>query len=389
MRKTILALLIFLIPLLTSGPAWPQAQPPIRVGVLLSLTGPLAVSGEDTLNGMRLYFDEINNTLAGRKIELTVEDDAGNANMALTKVQKLVEKDKVNLLLGIVSSASAYAIRDYVHNNKIPLMITCAGAADLTLSKKSPYIFRTANDNTQEPMALGYYAATKLGYKTAVAIAADFAAGREMVAAFAKTFTAAGGKMVKEVYPPLGTADFAPFLTQFSKEQGDVMVAMMFGIDGARFLTQYREYGVNKPLVGQGALVSNDVIKASGNAALGVVSAKQYSDIMDTPGVRRFVDESVKRYKGRPDFVAEQGYVGAKAIGEAVKSVGGNVEDTPRFLEALRKVKFQGPVGLVWFDQNQQRVFDVYIRKVERQGNTLVNKVLDRIPEVSQSWTPK
>ena len=128
MRKTILALLIFLIPLLTSGPAWPQAQPPIRVGVLLSLTGPLAVSGEDTLNGMRLYFDEVNNTLAGRKIELTVEDDAGNANMALTKVQKLVEKDKVNLLLGIVSSASAYAIRDYVHNNKIPLMITCAGA---------------------------------------------------------------------------------------------------------------------------------------------------------------------------------------------------------------------------------------------------------------------
>lgn len=388
MRRTILMFLVLAVPLLTFSPAWPQAREPIRIGVPLSLTGPLTVNGEDNLNGIRLYFEEVGNTLAGRKVEIKIEDTAGNPTLGLTKVQKLVDRDKVHVILGVVSSAVAYAIRDYVHNNKVPTMITTAGATDLTLSRKSPYIFRTANDNTQENLALGHYAATKLGYKTAVAIAADFAAGREMVAAFTKTFTAAGGKVVKQVYPPLGTSDFAPYLTQIKQDDADVVVAMMFGIDGSRFLTQYREYGLPKPVVGQGALIANYVIRASGNAGLGVISAKQYTDTLDTPANRQFVNAFLKEFKTRPDAWSEQAYVGAKAIGEAIKAVGGNIEDTPRFLEALRKVKFQGPAGTVYFDANQQRVFDVYIRKVEREGNTLVNKAIDKIPNVSQSWTP-
>jgi len=388
MRRTILLLMVFAIPLLTFGTAWPQAREPIRIGALLSLTGPLTVNGEDNLNGIRLYFEEVGNTLAGRKIELKIEDDASNPTLALTKVQKLVERDKVHVVLGVVSSAVAYAIRDYLHNNKVPTMVTTAGATDLTLARKSPYIFRTANDNTQECLVLGYYTATKLGYKTAVGIAADFAAGREMIAAFSKTYTAAGGKFLKQVYTPLGTTDFAPYLTQIKQDEADVVVAMMYGIDGARLMTQYREYGLRKPVVGQGALISNDVIKASGNASLGVITSKQYTDALDTPANRQFVNAFLKEHKTRPDAWSEQAYVGAKAIGEAIKAVGGNIEDTSRFLEALRKVKFQGPAGTVFFDQNQQRVNDVYIRKVEQEGNTLVNKPIDKFPNVSQSWTP-
>lgn len=388
MRRTFLILLVLVISLFGIGPAWAQSGEPIRIGVPLALTGPLAVNGESDLKGIRLYFDEVGNKLAGRKVVLIVADTAGNPTTGLNKVKMLVERDKVNMIIGIVSSAVAYAIRDYVHNNKIPTMITTAGAKDITLSKKSPYVFRTADDTTQEPMALAYYAARKLGYKTAVAIGDDFAAGREMVAAFSKTFTSLGGKVLKKVWAPLGTTDFSPYITQLEQEHADAVVAMLFGIDGARFLTQSKGYGLRKPIIGQGALISSDVIKASGTAGLGVISAKDYTNTLDNPVNRRYVSAFLKKYQSRPDAWAEQAYIGAKAVGEALKAVGGNIEDTPRFLAALRKVKFQGPAGLVWFDKDQQRVFDVYIRKVERRGKTLENIAIAKIPDVSQHWTP-
>ena len=364
------------------------AQEPVRIGVPLALTGPLAVNGDDNRKGILLYLEEIGFQVAGRKVEVKVEDTEGKPDVGLTKIRKLVESDRVHVIVGVVNSAVAYAIRDYVHGQGVPTIITTAGAKDLTLARKSPFIFRVANDNTQENLPLGHYTYTKLGYKRAVVFASDFAAGREMIAAFSKTYTAAGGKFLKQVYTPLGTTDFAPYLTQIKQDEADVVVAMMYGIDGARLMTQYREYGLRKPVVGQGALISNDVIKASGNASLGVITSKQYTDALDTPANRQFVNAFLKEHKTRPDAWSEQAYVGAKAIGEAIKAVGGNIEDTSRFLEALRKVKFQGPAGTVFFDQNQQRVNDVYIRKVEQEGNTLVNKPIDKFPNVSQSWTP-
>lgn len=390
MRKWIIVLLLCVFPLLAAGPARAQsARTPIRIGVPVPLTGPLAVNGEDNLRGIRLYFNRIGNRIDGRKVELLVEDTAGNPTMGLNKVQMLVERDKVQVILGVISSAVAYAIRDFVHNNKVPTMITTAGATDLTLSKKSPYIFRTANDNVQEPGVLGYYTAAKLGYKTAVTIADDFAAGREMIAAFRKTYTGAGGKILKSVYAPLGTTDFAPYLTRIKDDKADVVVAMMYGIDGARFIKAYRDYGLTKPVVGQGALMSNDVIKAAGKATLGVITAKQYSDALNTPRNRKFVRAFLKAYKVRPDAWSEQAYVGAEAVAEAVKKVHGNIENTPRFLKALAEARFQGPAGLVHFDKNHQRIFDVYIRKVERRGKRLENAVIAKIPDVSEHWTPK
>jgi branched-chain amino acid transport system substrate-binding protein len=149
-----------------------------------------------------------------------------------------------------------------------------------------------------------------------------------------------------------------------------------------------KEYGVKKPIVSQGAIVANYVLPSVGDAALGIVTAKHYSDVLDTPENRRFVSAYVKKYNAKPDGWPEQAYVGAKVVGEAIKAIGGRAEDRQRFVEALRKVRFEGPAGTIWFDENQQRVFDVYIRRLEKSGGEYVNRVVDKIPNVSQNWTP-
>ena len=382
----VLPLLVFSAIALCGPPA--RAQEPIRIGIPLALTGPLAVNGEDNRKGTLLYLEEIGNQIAGRKVEVIIEDTEGKPDVGITKVRKLVERDKVHALIGIVNSAVAYAVRDYVHNQGVPLVITTAGAKDVTLARKSPSIFRVANDNTQENLPLGHYTATKLGHKRAIVMASDFAAGREMADAFMKTFTAAGGQVVQQVYAALGTPDFAPFIGRIRPEQADVLYAWFAGADPARFVRQLKEYGFTKPIVSQGAFAPNYALQAIGETGLTILTARQYSDALETPNNRRFVADFVQKYKVKPDAWAEQGYVGAKAVAEAAKAVGGKIEDRPAFLAALRKVRFEGPAGAVWFDENQQRVFDVLIRRVEKVGAEYANKVIDRIPNVSQSWTP-
>ena len=209
-----------------------------------------------------------------------------------------------------------------------------------------------------------------------------------MADAFMHTFTKAGGQVVQQVYPPLGTMDFAPFTSRLRLDQADVIYAWFAGAEPGRLINQLKEYGVKKPMISQGAFVANFVLPSIGDAGLGIVSAKHYSDALETVENRRFVGAFLTKYKIRPDAWSEQGYVGAKAATEAAKAVGGKVEDRPRFLEALRKVKFDGPAGPVWFDENQQRVLDVYIRRLEKSGTDYVNRVIDKIPNVTQNWTP-
>lgn len=366
-----------------------QAQEPIRIGVPLALTGPLTVNGEDNRRGTLLYFEELGLQLAGRKVEVKVEDTEGKPDVALTKVRKLAELDKVHAIVGIIGSHEAYAVRDYLHNSGVPTVITTAAANDVTLARKSPSIFRTAPDNQQESGPMGYYAAAKLGYKRAVVIASDFAAGREQSAAFVKHFTEAGGQVVQQVFAPLGTNDFAPFITRINFDQVDTIYTWFAGAEPARLVNQLKEYGIKKPIVSQGAFTANYVLPSMGDAGLGILTTKHYTDVLETPENRRFLSAFVQRFKVKPDAWGEQGYVAAKAVGEAIKAIGGRVEDRQRFLEALRKTRFEGPAGTVWFNENQQRVVDVYIRKVEKSGAEYVNRPIDKIPNVGQNWSPK
>ena len=381
---------------LTLGaPAWAaeSASGPIKIGVIHPYSGPLAKIGENATNGFKLYLDEIGNQVAGRKIELILEDTEAKPAVGVTKVRKLVERDRVHMLTGIISSGVAYAVRDYVHSNKVPLIIKgSAGANDLTAERKSPYIFRTSFTNRQFNAPFGWYAAKKLGYKRVILMASDFVTGKEQALAFRQLFEAQGGKVVREIYPALGTTDFAPYLAQIKPGETDAVWAMFFGSDAIRFVAQYKEYGLQNrvPLLGSAGLTEVTLLPPMGDSAIGILTPTWYTSALDNPENRAMSRLYQEKYREEASEVVSSAYIAAVAIVKALEAVGGRAEDTPRFLEALRKVQFNSPQGPFRFDENQNVVFILYATRVERAGGKLVRSVVEKIADnVDQFWTPK
>ncbi|HWP58384.1 MAG TPA: ABC transporter substrate-binding protein [Candidatus Acidoferrales bacterium] len=366
---------------------------PIRIGFLTPYVGVYAKIGKDMDNGFKLYLEETGYQAGGRKIALQTEDSEAKPDVGLTKARKLVEKDQVQILAGIIHSGVAYSIRNYVDANRIPLIITNAGAERLTSADRSPYIFRVSFANGQTDRAGGWYAATKGKMRRMILMAPDYSAGHEKVAGFKKTFTAAGGKIVAEIYPPLGSQDLAPFLAQVISKAGeaDGLWAFFAGSDAIRFINQSAEYGVKQKLklFVLGDTVDDALLPSMGDAALGVISYLHYALTLETAENKKFVAAYRKRYSEDPSMFSEQGYVGARVISEAVKAVKGNFENKEQFLAALRRVQFEAPRGPFRFDEFQNVINPVYIRRTEKSGNRLQSVVIDKIPNVDQFWEPK
>lgn len=375
-----------------SVPSLAGTSGPIRIGVLLPYSGVYAPLGENITLGMRLYFDATGNEVAGRRIELRTEDTQGNPQQGLPKARQLVTRDQVHLLAGVVHSGVAEAIRDYVHNNRIPLVIANAGAVNLTTDpqRRSPYIFRTSFANGQYEHILGLYAYEELGYRSVAVLAPDYSAGHEKADAFKAYFTRAGGQVVNEVYPPLGTNDYAPYLQRLQRVPVDAVWAFVSGTDAIRFVQQYGLSALKQttPLIGAGDMVDEAWLEEIGNAAIGVVTSLHYSPLLDTPENRAFVEAFRGRYGRIPNQFAYQGYVTARVIAEAIRAIDGDVENVERLVDALRKVQFVGPAGPFRFDSETQNVvFTTYIRRVERLADgSLGNVVIGSYPDVSDRF---
>jgi branched-chain amino acid transport system substrate-binding protein len=188
-----------------------QANVPIRIGNINSYTGGLAYAGENNLNGMNLYFDSISWTVAGRKIEVIKEDDQFNPQIGLQKAKKLVESDKVDLVVGIQASNVALAVLNYMKQQKAFYVVSGAGTDAITWDRY-PYLFRTSVSAYQLSGPMANYVYDNLG-KEIVTTASDYAGGRDVIAQFKGPYVAKGGKVLKEIWPPLGTTDFSAYLT--------------------------------------------------------------------------------------------------------------------------------------------------------------------------------
>jgi branched-chain amino acid transport system substrate-binding protein len=366
---------------------------PIKIGLLSTFTGPLAVNGTEINEGIRLYWeDEMANQVAGRPVRLIVEDEEGKPDVGLTKVRKFTELDRVHLILGPVSSGVAVAIRDYVHERKVPLIITQATANHLTAEKASPTIFRSAMSSYQQEAAGGYYVGARLGHRRIAVVALDYVAGHEQADGFIKTFMESGGQSAEKILFPLGTMDVAPYITRIQSKapELDAVVGILWGPSAPQWLKAWQEYGLKDtlPLLTLGETVNETYLRSVGDAALGVISWYSYAPTLETPENKRFVQAFSKKFRKEPVYNNHLGYLAAKASGEAMKAVHGNVEDQARFLEALRRVHFEAPGGSFRFDGKQNAVIPTYIRKVERVGGKLQNTVIDVIPNVGQFWTP-
>ena len=370
------------------APTTPAAQTrtPIKIGVLAPLSGPLAALARDIVDGARLYGDEVNGEMVGRKVELIVEDYEFKSAVALTKTKKLVERDGVHAVLGVILSAAAIAMKDYIHAQQVPFIISGAAVAEpLMIEKPSPYVFRTTFSASQVPTPLAKFTYDKLKARTATVIAGDTVGTIELVMGFARAFEEAGGKVVQQLYAPIGTTDFGPFIGRMRRDV-DIVAALVAGADGIRFIKQYEEFGLKgKIQVVDTAPGITDIslLPSSGPSALGMYASQPYVYTIDNPKpeIRAGVSRQVWT---RPGRTGEAAYVALAAIHQALTATGGNIEDKAKFLEALRRMDLEAPRGRVRFDQYQNIITDVMITRIDKVGDQIVPVVVETIPGVDQ-----
>ncbi len=379
-----------LLPVVTPTPAFAQTpKPPIKIGFITTLTGGQSAAGKEMEEGFRLALEEVWGEVAGRKVQLIVEDDEFKPDVGLTKTRKLVERDQVHLLAGVLGSGVALAVGSYIAGKGTPLIVTNAIAKSLTQDKRSPNIFRTSWAGGQVYFPFGAYVVGKLGYRRLVVAYTNYAAGQDMAGGFTPYFKAAGGEVVETVAPPLGTPDFAPYLAKIAARVGgvDAVWAWFPGGDAVRFVKQYVEFGLKQkiPLIAGGSLVEEQVLPEQGRDALGIISADIYTPTWESPENRAFVAAFQKKYNVTPSRYADQGYTGARVIIEALKAVNGQIEEV---LEALRKVELVTGRGPTRFDQHQNAILNVQIRQVREVEGKIQNVVLEVIPGVDQYWKP-
>jgi branched-chain amino acid transport system substrate-binding protein len=361
---------------------------PIRVGFLTVRSGALAAGGKQMEDGLRLFLKERNNMVAGRKIELFVADTGGQPAITKTKTQELVEKDKVDVIIGPLAAFEALAIDDYVRKAQVPVISPSAAAEDLTQRKPNPWFVRAVGTSAQPSHPMGEYAAKELKYKRIAIIADDFAFGHEIAAGFQRTFEENGGKVVQKLWSPLNVADYGNYIGQIHTDV-DAVYAVFAGGNGIKFLKQYSEYGLKGkiPVIGAMTTVDEGVLKSMGDEALGVVSSGWYAAAVDNPNNKRFVQSMMQDYKYEPGYYTIGAYGAALMMEQALKAVAGKVEDKAAFMAALRKVQVaDDPRGLVKLDELGNPLMNVYIRKVERKNGKLVNSVVKTYPSVSQFW---
>jgi branched-chain amino acid transport system substrate-binding protein len=390
-RRIGIVLSIFVV--LASVPfAFGKDEKPIKIGFISSYVGAFAKPGKDMDNGFRLALEEAGYKAAGRPIVFIPEDDETKPENGPTKARKLIENDKVDIIAGLDHSGIALSIRDIVVNNKIPTVITTAGEPSLTGKLKSPYIFRVSWANMQRDLPAGWYAYNKLGFKRAILIAPDYSAGRDTAEGFKKYFVASGGQVVEELYPPINTTDFGPYITKMMADKTADFVWAFFPPGGCiRLINQYDEFGLKAklPMFVIGDTIDDAVLPSMKDAALGIKSYSQYANTLPSPENESFVKAYLAKYKDYPSIYSEGAYVGAKAIIMALNAVKGHVENKDAFLAALRKVKFNAPRGPFSFDANQNVVLTMYLREVKKVEGRYANVVTATIAkDVDQDWTP-
>jgi branched-chain amino acid transport system substrate-binding protein len=368
-----------------------RAAGTVTVGVLLPLTGNFANNGQQALAGIKIYLDRVHGMAGDTKINLVVEDEQGKPDVAVEKARELVERDGAQVLTGVVSSGVALAVNDFSRQNKVPLVLSGdAGADELTMPGPlvNPYLVRTSQNGRILSAVPADWAYKKMGWRKVALIASDYAGGVDIMHGFAQTFCTLGGTVVQVQWPPINTADYAPYLTNLDRNV-DAVAVFTPGADGLRFGRQYAEFGLKGklPVVDISAtIVYPPNLPQIGDAVDGMYSSLFYADALKTPANESFVKEFEARMHEVPSNEGPNGFVGIEAIVDAVKAVNGDLGDKAKFVSALRSVRFDSPKGEISLDKYGQVVESMYIRKVEKEGSQYVNVPVATYSHIDQFW---
>jgi branched-chain amino acid transport system substrate-binding protein len=364
---------------------------PIKVGLMAPLTGVVASGGREMVEGTQFYFDSIGNEIAGRKVELIVEDDASNPDTALQKARRLVEQANVDFLIGNLLANTGLAVANYVKSNGTPYFIPIIAADDLTQRQRIKNVVRVAGYSASAfTHPLGDWA-LKQGYKRIATISQDYTFGHEQCGGLAQVFTEGGGEIVQQFWHPLNTADFSPYLGQIANMKVDAVFAMETGADATRFIQQFASFGLKGKIPVLGAMNATDqsVIRTLGDECEGIVSPAHFAEGSTVPVTKKFVDDYTAKYQKIPSLYGFSMFSGAMWVSEAIKSMGGKIASKDALVDTVLKTDLAGsPLGTtVKLDAYGNPIYDVYIRKVmKRPDGKFWNVPTETYKDVSQFW---
>ena len=364
--------------LLTSA-AW--AADPVKVGLILPMTGPFASTGRQIEAAAKLYIHE-HGQAAGHPVELIVRDDAGVPDTTKRLAQDMVVNDKVAVLAGFGLTPLALAAAPIATRGKVPEVVMAAATSSITQS--SPYVVRTSQTVPQIADTMGVWAA-KNGITSVVTIVTDYGPGIDTETWFKKGLEANGGKVVEALRVPLANPDFAPFLQRAADAKPQAVFVFVPSGVGSVFIRQFAERGLDKQgikLIGLGDVVDDDILNGMGDTALGVISAQHYSAVHDSAANKAFVDAFRQAAGTRPNFMAVGGYDGMALIYRALEQTGGKTDGTA-LVEAMKGQSWESPRGPVSIDPATRDIIqNVYMRKVERVNGELYNVEFATFPAV-------
>jgi branched-chain amino acid transport system substrate-binding protein len=394
MKRNLIVVTVFLCLVVWLGLAnTGQAQDVLKFGGLTTLEGPFAANGEDSFRGVRLALKQWNNTVAGKKIELITMSSDASPDSAIRGAKKLVEQDKVDILIGPLSGSEGLALKEYAKTQPQVTFLNGASAAqDTTLRNPAPNYFRFQTEGAQWMAGLGEYALKVKGFKKIVVIAEDYSFPYTQVFGFLLGYCQAGGKVLNRFWVPLGNKDYSTTIASIPADIDAIYVALG-GSDAVNFLSQYEQAGGTKPLIAGSITVDQTVLGVKGRRrdfVVGTPSAGPIADSYDKPSWTKWVAEYKQEYpKGfpSPSLFCYGYYCATLAALEGLKKVNGDLSNQQKaFREALSKLELQAPAGLIKLDENRQAIADIFLTEVVlgSDGN-LYNKVVKVIPMVNQT----
>ncbi len=373
--------------------ALPAAAQDIKIGGLATLEGPFAVPGQDSMRGIELAIAEHKGMAGGRKIQLIKGSSNANPDVAVAAARKLVEQDKVEILIGPLSGSEGLAVKEYSKSQPNTTFVNGTSAAqDTTLRNPSANFYRFTTDGAQWQAGLGEYAVKVKNYKRMVLIAEDYSFPYTQVMGFMLGYCNAGGKMIEKFWVPLGTKDYSSIVARLPQDI-DAIYVVLGGADAVNFMTQYQQAGGGKPMVAGSITVDQTVLATKGKQRdylIGTPTASPIADAWDDPRWQAFVAAYKKQFPDglpSPSLFAHGYYISTKAALLALDAVKGDLSGGQKaYREALAKLSYDSPTGKVSLDKNRQAVADIFLTEVAaRPDGGLFNKVVRVIPQVNQT----
>jgi branched-chain amino acid transport system substrate-binding protein len=362
-----------------------SAQQTVKIGLIMPYSGQFADAATQMDNGVKLYVKEHGDTVAGRKLEFIRKDVGGIApDVAKRLAQELVVRDKVDMIAGFVLTPNAIAAGAVSEEAKKFMVVMNAATSIITL--KSPYMVRTSLTLPQVADTLGTWAAKKDGIKKCYTMVSDYGPGHDVEKSFTEAFKAAGGEIVGSVRFPVKNPDFSAFV-QRAKDLNPECILMFVpgGAQPAALGKAFAERGISPKttkVLGTGEITSEEALKNMGDTALGIITAWHFDYAGTSPANKAFTKAYDAAYKRNPDFFAVGGYDGMHVIYEALKKTGGKT-DAAALVAAAKGMAWESPRGPVSIDpETRDIVQTIYIRRVEKVGNELVNVVFDKVENV-------